>query len=92
MAGDRQESQGAMRHALIVLDPGKLDLRAASEQTLETLRTLLVESAIEELKLTDLTEAQRHALDDAARNALDMALCNGKRRGAAICMLSTEEQ
>lgn len=91
MADEVKKMRGAIQHALVVLEPGKLDLTTASEETLEILRTMIVNSAIEDLKLTDLTEAQRRMLYDAARTALDFAIRTNQRRGVTVCVFPEEE-
>ena len=80
----------AVRHALVVVDSGKLDLTTASEQTLEVLRGMMVDAALEDLGMANPTAAQRNVLETAARNALNLAI-SGRNNGASMCVLPKEE-
>lgn len=90
MADEMKKMQDAVRHALVVLDPGKLDLATLSPQALGMIENMMVNAAIEDLKLTAPTELQKTLLEEAVHNVMIEAI-NGRQKGVSICMFPEEE-
>ncbi len=90
MADEVKEMRGAIQHALVVLDLGKVDLKTLSPQALGMIEKMMVDSAIEDLKLTAPTELQKTLLEEAVHNVMIEAI-NGRQKGVSICMFPEEE-
>lgn len=89
MADEMKEMRGAIQHAFVVLDLGKLNPATLSLQTVAVIEKVMVDAAIEDLGLVNPTEMQKILMREAVRNALLRAV-DGRNNGVTACVFPTE--